>query len=47
MKIKISYLIFSNYCLLQFWTLKICDQDIMKTVIARRFKLGQLIEDNE
>ena len=33
----------SNYCPLQIWTLK----DVSKTVIARRFKICQLIEDDE
>ena len=39
--------IFSNYLLLQIWTLKICNHDILKTITARSFKLGQLIEDDE
>ena len=26
--------------------MKLCNQDISKTIIARSFKLGQLIEDN-
>ena len=38
---------FSNYLPLQIWTLKICNHDISKTTIARSFKLGQLIEDDE
>ena len=29
------------------WTLKICYHDIAKTLTARSFKLGQLIEDDE
>ena len=38
---------FSNYLPLQIWTLKICNHDILKTITARSFKLGQLIEDDE
>ena len=38
---------FSNYLPLQIWTLKICNYDISKTITARSFKLGQLIEDDE
>ena len=38
---------FSNYLPLQIWTLKICNPDIYKTLTARGFKLGQLIEDDE
>ena len=38
---------FSNYLPLQIWTLKICIHDISNTIIARGFKLGQLIEDDE
>ena len=40
-------LFFSNYLPLQIWTLKICIHDIPKTITARSFKLGQLIEDDE
>ena len=40
-------LIFSNYLPLQIWTSKICIHDISKTITARSFKLGQLIEDDE
>ena len=40
-------LFFSNYLPLQIWTLKICNHDILKTITARSFKLGQLIEDDE
>ena len=29
------------------WALKTCNQDILKTIIAKNFKLGQLIENNE
>ena len=45
--LKKSSLIFSNYLPLQIWTLKICKYDISKTITARSFKLGQLIEDDE
>ena len=46
---KKSYSIFfSNYLPLQIWTLQICsNHDISKTITARSFKLGQLIEDDE
>ena len=42
-------LFFSNYLPLQIWTLKICNHDtcILKSITARSFKLGQLIEDDE
>ena len=40
-------LFFTNYLPLQIWTLKICNHDIPKTITARSFKLGQLIEDDE
>ena len=42
-----SYYIFSSYCPLQIWALKICNKDIAKKFIDRSFKLGQLIEDDE
>ena len=38
---------FSNYLPLQIWSFKICNHDIWKSITARRFKLGQLIEDDE
>ena len=38
---------FFNYLPLHIWTLKICFYDISKTITARSFKLGQLIEDDE
>ena len=48
MKIKTKViLLYSNYLPLQIWTSKICDHDISKTIIARNFKLRQLIEDDE
>ena len=40
-------LFFSKYLPLQIWTLKICNYHISKTIAARSFKLGQLIEDDE
>ena len=42
---KKLFYFFSNYLALQIWTLKISIQDISKTITTRRFKLGQLIED--
>ena len=48
MKIKkkvIEY--FLNYLPLQIWTFKICNHDISKTIAARSFKLGLLIEDDQ
>ena len=45
--LKKVILFFSNYLPLQIWTLKICIYDILKTITARSFKLGQLIEDDE
>ena len=39
--------IFSNYLPLQIWTLKIRNHDILKTITARSFKLGHLIEDDK
>ena len=44
MKIKKIYKFFSNHLSLQIWTLKICNNDISKSITARSFKLGQLIE---
>ena len=45
--LKKVILFFSNYLPLKIWTLKICIHDIPKTITARSFKLGQLIEDDE
>ena len=45
LKRKLFYF-FPNYLPLQIWTLKICNHDISKTITARSFKLGQLIEDD-
>ena len=48
MKIKKKVIIFfSNYLPLQIWTLKICIHDISHIILARGFKLDQLIEDDE
>ena len=48
MKIKEKVIFFFlNYLPLQILTLKICIHDISKTITARSFKLGQLIEDDE
>ena len=45
--LKKVILFFANYLPLQIWTLKICNHDISKSITARRFKLGQLIEDDD
>ena len=45
--IKKSYFILFNYLPLQIWTLKICNHDISKSITDRRFKLEQLIEDDD
>ena len=48
MKVKEKVILFFlNYLPLQISTLKICNHDILKTLTARNFKLGQLIEDDE
>ena len=48
MKIKKKVIpFFSNYLPLKIWTLKICNHDISKTLLAMNFKLGLLIEDDE
>ena len=48
MKIKKKVILFFlNYLPLQIRTLKICIHDISKSITARSFKLGQLIEDDE
>ena len=44
---KKDILFFSNYPPLQIWTLKFFNHDISKSIIARSFKLIQLIEDDE
>ena len=38
---------FPNDRPLQIWTLKLCLNDISKSITARCFKLCQLIEDDE
>ena len=46
---QLSYLVIAanfNYLPLQIRTLKICNHDISKSITARSFKLGQLIEDD-
>ena len=45
--IKKNYFIFFELLPLKIWTLKICIHDISKTITARSFQLGQLIEDDE
>ena len=44
--LKQIFFFLSNYLSLQIWTLKIFIHDISKTITARSFKLGQLIEDD-
>ena len=44
--LKKKLIFFSNYLPLQIWTLKII-HDISKSITARSFKLGELIEDDE
>ena len=43
--IKENVVFFSSYCPLQILTSKTCNKDISKTIIARRLRFGQLIED--
>ena len=45
--LKSVILFFSNYLPMEISTLKICIHDISKTITARSFKLGQLIEDDK
>ena len=46
--LKISYFIFFRIISpLQIWAMKICNHDISKSITARSFKLGQLIEDDD
>ena len=40
-------LFFLNNLPLQIWAMKICNHDISKSITARSFKLGQLIEGDE
>ena len=44
---KNIYFIFLSYCPLQILALKTCHQDISKIIVARSFKNGQLVEDDE
>ena len=44
---KKAGLFFLNYLPLQIRTLKICNHDISKSIAARSFKLGHLIEDDK
>ena len=37
----------SSYCPLQILALKTCHQDISKIIVARSFKHGQLVDDDE
>ena len=46
-KLRKSYFIFFELSPFQILTLKICNCDISKSIIAKSFKLGQLIEDDE
>ena len=45
--LKKVILFFSNDLPLQIWTVKIGIHDISKTITARSFKLGQVIEDDK
>ena len=45
--LKKSYFIFFELSPFADLDLKICNHDISKTITARSFKLGQLIEDDE
>ena len=45
--LKKVILFISNYLPLQIWNLKIGIHDISKTITARSFKSGQLIEGDE
>ena len=45
--LKKNYYIFFELSPFAEWTLKIGIHDISKTITARSFKLGQLIEDDE
>ena len=45
--LKKNLFFFLSFVPLQIWTAKICNHDISKTITARSFKLGQLIEDDE
>ena len=45
--LKKKLFFFSSYYPLQIWNLKSCIHDISKTITARSFKFGQLIEDEK
>ena len=47
MKIKTKVVFFPNDRPLQIWTLKLCLNEISKSITTRCFKLCQLIEDDE
>ena len=42
-----NLIIFFSFCHLQILALKICSQDISKTITANSLQLCQLTEDNE
>ena len=44
---KKNVVVFSSYCPLQILALKTCHQGISKIIVARSFKHGQLVEDDE
>ena len=46
MKFYYKKVIFKHFPL-HIWTLKVCNKDISKIIIARSFKLGQLIKDEK
>ena len=45
--LKKVIIFFSSYLPLKIWTLKMCNLEISKTITARSFNLGQLIEDDK
>ena len=45
--LKKGYYIFIELSPLQIWALKICNHDILNSITAGSFKLGQLMEDDE
>ena len=45
--LKKSYFTFFELCPLQIWALETCNHGISKVIIARSFKHGQLVEDND
>ena len=44
--LKFFVIYYLNYFPYQIWTLKMCNQDISISIVARIFKLVQLIEDD-